>query len=325
MNWQEFSSRLKPGQEIWIMAHEKPDGDAWGSGFGFGIVMESLGYKPRFIRPSANISTSFSWLPGQHLIHCVPGKSLQPPADALVVVLDCGDIERCEHNLGPVEILLNVDHHVSNPGYGELNWLDTRAGATAQVLCKIFFANGIELPAEAATCFYFALVSDTGGFRFSNTSGETLRIASALIDLGADMEAIRRHLWENRPPREFALLRRMIEGMSLVAEGKGILCPLPYALVMESGIHEAETHTALETFRSIEGVEAVMLLKETEPGLVKLSLRSKTQLDCAAFMSLLGGGGHLRAAGATLHDSVDNAQKIAAELLTKALLDPGAI
>ena len=138
MNWQEFSSRLKPGQEIWIMAHEKPDGDAWGSGFGFGIVMESLGYKPRFIRPSANISTSFSWLPGQHLIHCVPGKSLQPPADALVVVLDCGDIERCEHNLGPVEILLNVDHHVSNPGYGELNWLDTRAGATAQVLCKIF-------------------------------------------------------------------------------------------------------------------------------------------------------------------------------------------
>lgn len=322
MDWLQLTSALHPGQEIMIFTHEKPDGDAWGSGFGLGKVLEDLGYNAGLIRPLHNISGTFSWLPGQHLIRCIPRDELRIPAEAAVIVLDCGDLQRCEYPLEGKDVLLNADHHVSNPGFGAVNWLDKEAGATAQLLCRLIFKAGIRLSPEAATCFYYALVTDTGAFRFSNTGAETLKIASDLIGLGADLERIREKLWENRPRKELVLLHHMLNAMIPVAGGKGVLCPLPYDAVIGFGISDAETDNALETIRSTEGVEAVMLLKENEPGLVKLSLRTKKDLNGAAFMARLGGGGHLRAAGATIRgENLGDVIDKAAGLLSEALSD----
>jgi phosphoesterase RecJ-like protein len=322
MNWQDISSRLKPGQDVMVFVHEKPDGDAWGSAFGLGLIFESLGYNPKLVRPFLNISKTFSWLPGQHLNVGIPSEELHIPPDTAVVVLDCGDLARCEYAVSPEDVLLNVDHHVGNNRYGEINWLDPEAGATAQILCRMLLAKGIKLPAEAATCFYYALVTDTGGFRFSNTNAETMKIASVLLEAGADLGLIREHLWENRPSKELTLLHEMLNAKILVADGRGVICPINNDLVEGTDIYDAETDTSLEMIRGIEGVEAVMLLKETEPGLIKLSLRTKNILDSAAFMSRLGGGGHIRAAGATLHESLDDVIDKVKVLLTEALTKP---
>lgn len=319
MIWREFAERLRPGQEIMIFVHEKPDGDAWGSAFGLGLTLRDLGYKPLLLRPLHNISGTFSWLPGQDLIYCVPKDKLSIPHETAVVALDCGDLERCEYPLSAERVLLNIDHHISNPGYGAVNWLDTTAGATAQIICRLLFEAGISPSPEAATCFYYALVTDTGTFRFSNTGAETLRIASALIDNSADLDMIRENLWENKPETELILLHSMLNAMIPLAGGRGVLCPLPYDLVTAAGIEAAETDTAFEMIRSTLGVEAVMILKENEPGVVKLSLRTKKDLDSAAFMSGLGGGGHLRAAGATIRDTMDNVIAKVSGLLTEAL------
>jgi phosphoesterase RecJ-like protein len=319
MNWQEIASCLKPGQDVMVFVHEKPDGDAWGSAFGLGLVLESLGYNPKLVRPFMNISKTFSWLPGQHLNVGIPSEELRIPPDAAVIVLDCGDLARCEYAVNLDDVLLDVDHHVGNAGYGKINWLDVEAGATAQVLCRVLLAEGIELSAEAATCFYYALVTDTGGFRFSNTSAETMRIASFLLDAGADLGMIRDHLWENRPGKELTLLQEMLNAKILVAEGRGVICPINNDLVEGTDIYDAETDTSLEMIRGTEGIEAVMLLKEAEPGMVKLSLRTKNELDSAAFMARLGGGGHVRAAGATLHESLDDVIEKVKILLEDAL------
>jgi len=321
MNWKQFTSLLTPGQDVMLLVHERPDGDAWGSAFGLGMVLESLGYNTRFVRPAANISKRYSWLPGQHLIDVVPTDVFHAPEGTAVMVLDCGDHERCEYDISAVQVLLNADHHVSNPEFGELNWVDRQAGATAQVLCGILLEAGVTLPKDAATCFYFAMVTDTGSFRFSSTSATTLRIASDLVERGADLDFVRRNLWENRPSQELTLLQAMLKTMITLVEGRGVLCYLPYETVIESGIHDTDTDTALDMLRSIEEVEAVLLLKESEPGIVKFSIRTKDLLDGAAFMSRIGGGGHLRAAGATFYGSLPDALEKAVELMSEALIN----
>ena len=258
-------------------------------------------------------------MPGQHLIHRTPAKEFTIPESAAAVVLDCGDLSRCEFAIDPKDILLNTDHHISNPGFGRLNWVEHGAGATAQILCRILLDAQIGISPDAATCFYLALVTDTGGFRFSNAGSETLKLAADMMDFGADIPLIRHYLWENRPSQELPLLQEMMKSMTVFAGGKAVICSLPHEIVISAGIHEAETDTALEVIRSVEGIEAVVLLKESEPGLVKVSLRSKAFLDGAAFMTQIGGGGHLRAAGATLYESLPGVRIKVMELLTDAL------
>ena len=319
MNWQELTGALRPGQEIMLMTHDKPDGDAWGSVLGLGLILEGLGYKSAFIHAGLIPSKMYSWLPGQHLITRVPKESLVIPEDAAVIVLDCGDLSRCEFDLVPENVLLNVDHHVSNPAFGRMNWVEYGAGATAQVLCSVLSNGGVPIGPDEATCFYLALVTDTGSFRFSSTSADTLRYAAMLIDMGADVQLIRHYMWENRPRQELPLLQEMMRTMTVFADGYGVICTLSNETILRSGIHEAETDTALEAIRSVEGLEVVALLKEAEPGMVRVSLRSKDRLDCAATMASIGGGGHLRAAGATLHEDLEQAKAKVMALLTETL------
>ncbi len=318
MNWQQLEPFLYQQQDILIMVHERPDGDAWGSGLGLGLVLESLGYKPRLPRPYP-IAESYSWMPGQHLIQQVPKGELRIPRDSAVILVDCGDQQRCEYFLGTKKALLNADHHISNPNFGILNWVDAQAGATAQILCRLLFEEGVPVPAQAATCFYTALVTDTGGFRFSSTSSETLDIASKLLACGADLTLIRQKLWENRPKTELVLLQEVMERIEYLAAGRGILCALPYELLTAGGLQDTETDNTIEVLRSIEGIEAVLLLKETSPGLIKASLRSKNFLDSSAFMASLGGGGHIRAAGCTLQEPFEKAKEKISRLLTESL------
>ncbi|MCL1849371.1 MAG: DHH family phosphoesterase [Clostridiales bacterium] len=319
MNWHALSQALHEGQEIMIMTHDKPDGDAWGSVLGFGLVLEGLGYRPVFIHAGLIPSKMYAWMPGQHLIKRTPAESLVIPPDTAVFVLDCGDLSRCEFALAPEEILLNIDHHISNPGFGRMNWVEHRAGATAQIICSSLTQAGIGISPEAATCFYLAFITDTGGFRFSNTSPETLRLAAALMDLGADVPMVRHYMWENRPRQELPLLQEMMRTMTVFAEGFGVICTLSHETILRSGIHEAETDTALEAIRSVEDLEVVALLKEAEPGMVKVSLRSKDLLDCAQTMGKIGGGGHFGAAGATLHEGLAQVREKVIGLLTEEL------
>ena len=320
MNWLDLITRLDKGQDILLMTHEKPDGDAWGSVLGLGLVLEGLGFAPRFAHASLTPSKLYSWMPGLHLVYRAAREGFTVPAGAVVLVLDCGDLNRCEFALSPAQVLLNVDHHISNPAFGAVNWLDFGAGATAQILYSVMQPSGVSISKDAATCFYTALAADTGGFRFSNSSSGTLRAAADLIDLGADLELIRTHLWENRPRQELPLLREMMQSMQVFADGRGVLCALPYDVIQSAEIQEAETDTALEAIRGVEGVEAVVLLKEAEPGKVKVSLRSKNYLDSAACMASIGGGGHLRAAGATLGESLASARDKLLRLLEDALI-----
>ena len=322
MSWKRLTEALSPGQEIFVLTHENPDGDAMGSSLGFCVILDDAGYKPRFITKGAGREGAYDWLPGQEFI--MMSKTLPDMAEAAAIIaLDCADLSRCEYPVRGDQVLLNTDHHISNPEYGGIIWLDYGAGATAQVLCDMLYDAGLTPPPRAATCFYAALVSDTGGFRFSNANARTLRLASSLADSGADLDLVRRRMWENRPASELILLKEMMSSMTVFAEGAGVLCALSYPTLMEADIMFADTDAALEIIRSSEGVEAVALLKEIKPGKVKVSLRTKDYLDGAAFMAQVGGGGHVRAAGGTIEASFERAKEMILASLTEALSRSG--
>ncbi len=316
-NWQQLEPYLYRDQDIAIMVHERPDGDAYGSALGLAILLRSLGCRPRFLR--VREPRAFTWLPGQELIQVIPRGDLVLPRDTVVLVLDCGDAERCEYFLGNKRPLLNADHHISNPSFGILNWVDVQAGATAEVLCRLLAEEGVPIPADAATCFLTALITDTGWFRFSSAGPGTMACAAQLMDAGADAGLIRKNLWENRPFSELVLLQEVIGRYQIFHDRQAVICSLPYETLVEKGIMDAETDNTMEMVRGVEGIEVTALLKETEPGTVKVSLRSKYRLDCSALASIIGGGGHIRAAGCTVKGSLSEAEELIRKLLDQAL------
>lgn len=318
MNWQQIKPLLYPGQEIALMVHERPDGDALGSALGFGIMLRAMGYCPTFYRVRP-LDPLYTFLPGQNLVKVVGRRNIELPKNGAVIVLDCGDEARCEYFLGKKRPLLNVDHHISNPYFGVLNWVNPTAAATAEVLWQIFHDEGIPLVPEAATCFYTAMLTDTGWFRFQNVGWRTLNAAADMVRQGADLDAIRYNLAERRPMQELHLMKIATQRMEPYFDGQVFLCTLPYEIMVQEKLMTAETDQVLELMRSMEGIEGVALIKEVEPGVHKISFRTKVWMDASVLAAHFGGGGHIRAAGCTFRGSMEEAQEEALALMKKSI------
>ena len=319
MNWQQVKPLLYKGQDVALMVHERPDGDALGSAFGLAFVLKQLGMNPRVLRPRP-VDEVYRFLPGQDFVDVIPRGELQLPKNGAVMVLDCGDLERCEYFLGNRRPLVNIDHHISNPCFGVLNWVDHKAAATAEVLWSILYEEGIPIPASAATCFYTALLADTGWFHFENVTWRTMAAASDLIRQGADLKLIRQQFAENRPSQELYLMREVTQRWQFVLDKQVIMCSLPYVVLSEVGILTAETDAALELMRGTRGVEVAVLLKEIEPGIIKISIRSKDYVNAAELAGKFDGGGHIRAAGCTYRGNLAEAENLLIRHLAAMLL-----
>jgi phosphoesterase RecJ-like protein len=320
MNWQQVKPLLYPGQDVAIMVHERPDGDALGSALGLALVLQQLGMNAQVLRTQP-MNPVFAFLPGQALVKVIPKGELQLPKNGAVFVLDCGDIARCEYFLGNKRPLVNIDHHITNPYFGILNWVDPKAAATAEVIWQILYEEGIPISPQAATCFYLALITDTGWFRFENTSWRTMACASDLIRQGADLKLIRQEFAESHPIAEFDLMREATNRCRLILEGQAIMCSLPYEVLQGQGLVQTETDNVLELMRSLKGVEAAALLREIEPNVVKISIRTKSRINAAELASQLAGGGHIRAAGCTYQGALELAEKTLVQMFMQALSD----
>jgi len=319
MYWQQVKPLLYPGQDIAIMVHERPDGDALGSALGLAIVLKNLGYNPKVLRTEP-VSSVFSFLPGQELVAVIPRRQWMQPKNGAVFVLDCGDRERCEYFLGK-RPLVNIDHHITNDNFGILNWVDPRAAATAEVIWQILYEEGVPIPAEAATCFYTAIITDTGWFRFESVSWKTMAAASDLIRRGADLKSIRREFAESHPLEEFVLIKEVTQGCRFLFDNRAIICGLPYETLKEKNLLATETDQALEFMRGLKGVEIALLLREIEPKLVKISIRTKNYIDAAKLAAIFAGGGHVRAAGCTFKGDLAAAEKALEKLLAEVMED----
>jgi phosphoesterase RecJ-like protein len=287
-----------------LLVHEKPDGDALGSVLGAAHLLQKLGKTVTLVNDDP-IPDKFRFLPMADrfkLPEEVEGKFDN------VIAFDCGDKRRLGRSGALVADganLLNVDHHVTNDRFGTENLVDLDAAATCQIVFKIAHQLGLELDCDTATCLYTGLLTDTGGFRYSNTTEEVLLIAANLLKKGVAPYNIVDRVMETMTWPQVLLIRAALDTLGRDESGRIAWITITREMIESAGGCDEDVEGLVNYPRNVEGVEVGISFREAAPGKVKVSFRSKHVVDVGAIALEFGGGGHARAAGCTMDGDVD--------------------
>ncbi len=310
-----------------VTAHERPDGDAVGSMLAVGHALKDQG-KSVLLYAKDEIPKGLEFLPGSKMIeNNLPDSFIN---NYCLLLLDCHEIDRP----GPegVRLFKNadkalvIDHHLGNGPCNSLDipcyaLIDSTACATAELCFYLFKHLNWQITKEIATCLYTAVLTDTGGFRYSNTNTETFELAKALVDSGADPYEIALNCFESKPYSKLKLLGLALDTLEVYYDGRLAIMSVTQEMFDRCGANESETDDFVSYARTIDTVEMAVLVKEARPGLVSVSLRSKKYVNVAEIANKFGGGGHFNAAGFRVNSTPEEVKKqivaIAKEYLDK--------
>jgi phosphoesterase RecJ-like protein len=301
-----IAEALKGCASVLISAHKSPDGDALGSQLGLMLALEKMG-KSVFAHNLDPVPEIYRFLPHNHRIRI--GKPVQGRYDAFIVVDADPPRTGLFDKTYPADILINVDHHITNPLEWPLTWLDTAASATGEMVFKLIQQLGVEIDREIALCLYAAIFTDTGSFRYSNTTPESLRIAATLIELGADSWLVTENVYESFSFPRLKLLGIVMANMERNKNGRTAWAVVTDELFRQTGTSAEDTDNFVNFVRSAKGVEVAVLFRQTENARYKISMRSKGRVDLSGLAKSLGGGGHKNAAGCVIDGSFEQVKK----------------
>lgn len=304
MQFASLHDFLQEPAPLLVTTHVHPDGDAVSSLLAFGFLCERLG-RQSVSAMADPIPDRFRFLPGANRVVVTQEHPLLQKFDA-AVILDAGNLDRIgnlETCLAPSARIVNIDHHISNGRFGQVNILHLEAGATSQILFDIFVDFGFTPTPEEATCLYAGILTDTGRFRFANTTARALEIASQLVELGADPALITERIYYEIPPEDVHKMRRALETLEMFAGGE--VC----TLFLSSDAQVQDSDALVDLALSIQGVEVALLFSEMGDGRVRISLRSKNRVNVSKLAEHFGGGGHFKAAGLRMRGTMEGARE----------------
>lgn len=298
----EVLEELRLGDKFLLTTHENPDGDALGSLVAMHEILNAMG-KDNVMFMSAEefpLPYEYRHLPLQDVSHELP-----PDAESRTIVfLDCGNIDRMPVNFLRRDSahILNIDHHHDNTQFGTANLVVGTASCTAEIVYDLTKDLGVLLTPATAEALYVALVTDTGKFQYENTTAAAHRMAAELIELGVDVHAVFRRLYENIPFPKLELLARVLGGVERYDDGLLTVSYIERADYEETGADESYSEGIVDHIRSLEGTVVAALireqLKEGREGIRKVSLRAASDIvDVSVIARKEGGGGHRQAAG----------------------------
>ncbi len=291
-----------------IVSHLRPDGDALGCALALALSLRAMG-KDVTVWNEDGMLDKLRFLPGSELVNTPPSRAEN--FDALVA-LDTATYPRLGTPLkaiGETKLTINIDHHISNPGYGDLSHIDAQAPATGQILYELLAGNGLPLDRAIATNLYAAISTDTGSFQYPQTSARTYEIGAELVRLGVKVGDISRELYESYPLRRLELLRALLNSLKLTAERRAASFALSMHTAATLGATPEDNEGLIDHIRGIDSVLVAVFFEEMEGGLVRVSMRSKTpQIDVSKICGSYGGGGHQLAAGARIRGTLDEVE-----------------
>lgn len=323
MSLNNIKDIILSAKKIGITYHVSPDGDAVGSVLALLNGLRAIN-KECYVISKETLSENLKFLDNYEEI---TGDVIHPSHDTdIVIVLDCGNKERVCADLNDFNgIIINVDHHLSNDMYGNENYVDINAAATAEIVYELLNLLGVDLRlknecnSNIATCLYTSLVTDTGGFKYSNVTFKTHEIASQLKKIGVNNTFIYECLFDNKDFIRIKILGKLISEMKLVLNNKVALIEIPKSLIDEFGIEIGDTSDIIAYGLQIKGVEVTVLVKESDEG-AKISLRSKNNVDVRKIAEIFGGGGHIKASGLKMKNiSLDEAVDMILKEIKKEL------
>ena len=305
---RDVAERLQGEEQVLGVTHEAPDGDALGSLVALLLMCERLGVPSAgYVPGGAAFPEEYTFLPG--LATVLRGTAPALTEGTTVYFLDCASSLRGDTGgFAKNNFCVNIDHHQDNPGFGDVNLVVPDAPSTTAILYEVFKVGALPLDEVIATALYLGLVTDTGRFQYSNTTAAGHRMAAELQDIGCDVAAVYRQVYESVPLPKMMLLQRMVSRMEPRLDGALVVSWLGDADLKEAGAHEGHTEGLIDTLRCLRGVRVAALARERKRGTAletKVSLRSTDgAVDVAELAHERGGGGHTRAAGFTSNDTV---------------------
>jgi phosphoesterase RecJ-like protein len=308
-NFSEIGRVLREHQRFAVLSHVRPDGDALGSQLALALSLKQLGKNVRVWNEDGMLE-KYSFVARSELITKPPAA----PEDVdVAVALDTAIQNRLGiafQSVRSAKVWINMDHHPSNPGYGDLVYIDPTAPATGQILYELIKDQQLPLDSEIAENLYVAISTDTGSFQYPNTTARTFEIAAELVRAGADVGRLSRELYENYPRRRIELLRELLRTIRFEGDGRIASFSLSSKTAKDLGVLPEDNEGLIDHLRAIRGVIVAVFFEELAEGKVRVSMRSKDEaVDVCAICQKFGGGGHTLAAGARVKGTLEEVEK----------------
>lgn len=324
IDWPAFQNLIAPYQRVVISSHVKPDADAIGSEIGLALLLEARGKSVRVINTSATPPHLQFLDPDRRVQQFGTGDTKEVVAAAeLHIVVDTSswtqlaDVGLAMKSSAARRVV--IDHHASADDLGAVEFKDSSREATGALIVDLADALGWPIPAAAATPLFAAVATDTGWFRFAATTGNTLRIAGKLIDLGVEPHQLFRELYEKSTPARLHLAGRALQRIQLDCDGKLAYTQIGWPDFTELGALPSDTEDFVNECLRIDGTKAAFIAIEQANRQVKISFRSRTDVDVAKVAEQFGGGGHKQASGATLPGPLKSALQQALDAMRAAV------
>jgi len=310
---QEVVDRLRSARRVLTICHENPEADALGSALAIALLVEANGgvATPVCADP---MPAMYKFLPGMDRFRREPAADIDYD---LLVVGDCGELER----IGPVleshralfdrVPILDIDHHISNPHFGAVDWVDAHSSATCEMVTLLAWRMGVPLTAGdgmLATALAAGVVMDSGIFQHTNTTPRTLVVAAALREAGAPISDIARRLYRLKANSQLVLFGRVLSRLESDCDGRLVWSTLELADLAAAGAGSDESEGLVDMLAQARDAQAAILFKEAA-GETRISVRTREGVDATVLTGTFGGGGHARAAGATVYLPLPEARR----------------
>ena len=305
--WTKALDKIHSADTIAIISHVRPDGDAYGSTLALALALEALGKTTLLYNPSG-ITSTYNYMPEIHRLTKPPEK--KPDLD-LIIAVDTSTPERLGEafNSWGTKVDINIDHHASNTCYAEINIVDPDAPANAQLLYELFTQARWPITPAIADCLFVGLSTDTGSFKYRGTTARTFQVAAALAEVGARVAELAEKCYASYPLRRLHLQREILQRLELRCHDRLAFFIITQEMYRLTGARPEDTEGLIENIISIQGIELAILFEEKEDHTVKISMRSKGRINVNELCSLVGGGGHASAAGATIPGTLQEARE----------------
>jgi phosphoesterase RecJ-like protein len=296
--FEKIGEVLRSHQSFILLSHVRPDGDAIGSQLALGFALMAMGKSVRLINEDG-LPENLAFLRGSERIESPPAEALEVE---VAIALDTATKPRLGdaalHAASKAKIWLNIDHHVSNPQYGDLNLIDSTSPATGQILYDLIIQLGLPMPAESRDAIYVAVSTDTGSFQYPSTTAKTYELAADLIRRGLDVGTLNSQTYDENPYRRLELMGVLLSTLERSDDGLVANWSMRDQTRVDLALRPEDSEGLIDVIRAIRGVQVAVFFEELPDGKIRISMRSKDRrYDVCKIAMEFGGGGHALAAG----------------------------
>lgn len=315
MTLDEILKEIENAETIVISAHESPDGDAIGSLLAMKLILEQMGKKPDVIIPE--YSRLFKFLPKIDEVK----KSSDIECYDLAISLDCANLARLvgREYFEKAKKTIVIDHHGSNNMYGDLNYVNPVSPACCEIIAGMMEYYQMNITKDIGTCIMTGIITDTGGFRHSTITADTFDFTAELIRKGVNVPYIYKKALRTQTKANFLLCKKAMERMEILEDGKVTFTYIDLKDEEEVGAEPGDHEGLVELGRDLEGVEVSIFVREKEDNIYKISLRAGNYVNVSDVCLIFGGGGHPRAAGATIQGTLEQVKEKVLKEIKKVL------